>query len=88
MVANLLNNAAKYTDPGGRIELAVEPVENSCIIRVRDTGIGISAEKLRLIFDMFVQVEPGLRSQGGLGIGRKAAPRVRYRGWPSSLRSW
>lgn len=69
VVANLLNNAAKYTDPGGGIELTVQRSESSAVVRVRDTGIGISAEKLRLVFDMFVQVEPGLRSQGGLGIG-------------------
>lgn len=69
VVANLLNNAAKYTDPGGTIQLTVQRMEKSAVIRVRDSGIGISAEKLRLVFDMFVQVEPGLRSQGGLGIG-------------------
>lgn len=70
VVANLLNNAAKYTDRGGRIWLTAGREGDAAVIRVRDTGIGIPAEKLRSIFDMFMQVEAsGKRSQGGLGIG-------------------
>ena len=68
--SNLLNNAARYMDRGGRIWLTavVEGVE--VVVNVRDTGIGISAEALPTIFDMFTQVDESLsQSQGGLGIG-------------------
>jgi PAS domain S-box-containing protein len=67
---NLLNNAAKYTDPGGEIRLTVEPGGGEVAIRVRDTGIGIPRESLPHIFEMFVQADRRRdRSQGGLGIG-------------------
>jgi CheY-like chemotaxis protein len=66
VLLNLLNNAAKYTDPGGRIWLAVRREEDQIVISVRDTGVGIPAEMLTRVFDIFTQVE---RSQGGLGIG-------------------
>jgi signal transduction histidine kinase len=70
VVANLLNNATKYTEPGGRIWLTVERNGDQAVVRVRDTGIGIPAEMLAEIFDLFVQVPSSLeRSQGGLGIG-------------------
>jgi PAS domain S-box-containing protein len=68
--ANLLNNAAKYTDRGGHLWLRAEPTGGEVVVSVRDTGIGIAAEHLTHIFDMFSQVTPALeRSQGGLGIG-------------------
>src|SRR5262249_48747404 len=67
IVANLLTNAAKYTEPDGRIGLQVEPVEDEVLVRVRDTGIGIAPELLPRIFDLFVQARSG--SQEGLGIG-------------------
>lgn len=71
---NLLNNAAKYTEPGGRIELLAECRGREIMTRVRDTGIGIPCEKLPTIFEMFSQVEGALaRSQGGLGIGLSLA---------------
>ncbi|MDR3633342.1 MAG: PAS domain-containing protein [Isosphaeraceae bacterium] len=67
---NLLTNAAKYTDPGGQIELAVNREGPEVVIRIRDTGIGIDPQKLPYIFDLFMQAERRLdRSQGGLGIG-------------------
>jgi PAS domain S-box-containing protein len=70
ILTNLLNNAAKYTDPGGAIWLTVYREEDRAVMRVRDSGIGISAEMLPRIFDLFVQVERKLdRSQGGVGIG-------------------
>ena len=53
---NLLNNAAKYTEPGGRIRLTVEPDGGEVVVRVRDTGIGIGPEMLPRLFEMFVQV--------------------------------
>ncbi|MGC1307229.1 MAG: PAS domain S-box protein [Phormidesmis sp.] len=68
--SNLLNNASKYSEPGGQIELSAKQEENEAIILVSDTGIGISEEMLSKIFDMFSQVEGSLsKSQGGLGIG-------------------
>jgi PAS domain S-box-containing protein len=67
---NLLNNAAKYTDRGGRIHLAVECEAGEVAFRVRDTGVGIAPDMLPHIFDPFVQAERRLdRSHGGLGIG-------------------
>jgi CheY-like chemotaxis protein/two-component sensor histidine kinase len=67
---NLLNNAAKYTDPGGAIRLTVEPGGGEVAIRVRDTGIGIEPAMLPVVFEMFAQVDHrSARAQGGLGIG-------------------
>jgi two-component system, chemotaxis family, CheB/CheR fusion protein len=68
--ANLLGNAAKYTERGGHVEVHCERVDEDAVIRVRDDGIGISRNLLPRIFDLFVQAERTLdRSQGGLGIG-------------------
>ena len=68
--SNLLHNAAKYTDPGGRIEVAAWRTAGDAIVRIRDSGIGISAEVLPRIFDLFTQAPVSLdRAQGGLGIG-------------------
>ena len=70
VLGNLLNNACKFTDQGGRVGLAVERDGGEAVIRVRDNGIGIAAEQLPRIFDMFMQVDTSLeRSAGGLGIG-------------------
>lgn len=69
-ISNLINNAAKYTDPGGQISVAAEQNGDEYIVRVRDNGIGISAEMLPHVFDLFTQVDHSLaRSEGGLGIG-------------------
>jgi signal transduction histidine kinase/CheY-like chemotaxis protein len=69
-VGNLLNNACKFTDRGGRISLTVEREGEQAVIRVRDSGIGIAAEELPRIFDMFTQLDTSLeRSVSGLGIG-------------------
>ena len=57
VLGNLLNNAVKYTDPGGSIHLGVERDGDEVVIRVRDTGIGIAAEMIPRITEMFVQVE-------------------------------
>ncbi|WP_292456034.1 ATP-binding protein [Methylibium sp.] len=68
--ANLLNNAAKYTDAGGRIELAARRENDQALVTVRDTGIGIAADMLPRVFDLFTQIDRDRgRSQGGLGIG-------------------
>ena len=70
VLGNLLNNAAKYTDPGGRIELEVRRVDSCVEMRVRDTGIGIQPELLPRLFNLFTQVDGAAhRAQGGLGIG-------------------
>ena len=70
VLVNLLSNAAKFTDPGGRIWLEVQEQGNGLIMTVGDTGVGISPEMLPRVFDLFTQVERSSdRSQGGLGIG-------------------
>lgn len=74
VMLNVLNNAAKYTPSGGRIALAVaksaDPSERMVEIRIRDNGVGIPADMLGNVFEMFTQVDRSLeRSQGGLGIG-------------------
>ena len=70
VVGNLLNNACKFTNKGGRICLTVEREGKQAVIRVRDNGIGIAAHHHSRIFDMFTQVNTSLeRSVGGLGIG-------------------
>ena len=67
--SNLLTNSAKYTRTGGHIGLAAELHEGSIVVTVRDDGIGIPAESLASIFDMFSQSTGHQRSTGGLGIG-------------------
>jgi PAS domain S-box-containing protein len=70
VLANLLNNAAKYTEPGGEITLRARREEGAVVLEVRDTGIGIAPGQLSRVFDLFTQVDGGLaRAQGGLGIG-------------------
>jgi signal transduction histidine kinase/DNA-binding response OmpR family regulator len=77
VIANLLNNAAKYTEEGGRIWLSVERIQGEIVVRVRDTGVGVPPEMLGRIFDLFAQVDRSLdRSQGGLGIGLTLARRL------------
>jgi PAS domain S-box-containing protein len=70
VVSNLLTNAAKYTAPGGRITVRATEERGEVVIRVRDTGIGIAADVLPRVFELFVQERQALdRSQGGLGLG-------------------
>ena len=70
VLANLLNNAAKYTDEGGQIWLDVWLEGGEIVVRVRDTGPGISRKLLPHVFDLFTQAERTLdRAQGGLGVG-------------------
>lgn len=67
---NLLNNTAKYTDPGGRITLTLSCEGNNAVVRVTDNGIGIEPENLPRVFELFAQASPSLgRAEGGLGIG-------------------
>jgi CheY-like chemotaxis protein len=75
--ANLLNNAAKYMDRGGRIWVTAEQSDGNITVSIRDAGIGIPASALSTLFDMFTQVETGsARSQGGLGIGLTLVKRL------------
>lgn len=68
--SNLLNNAAKYTRPGGRIDVGVQCEPQRLVVRVRDNGAGIAPEMLDKVFALFTQgAHPAQRSQGGLGIG-------------------
>jgi CheY-like chemotaxis protein len=68
--SNLLTNAAKYTEPGGRISVVATQEDTEVIVRVRDNGTGIAPEMLPRVFDLFVQERQALdRSQGGLGLG-------------------
>ncbi len=77
VVVNLLTNAAKYTEEGGHIWLSVVAEDNECVLRVRDTGVGIAPALLPKIFDLFTQAERSLdRSQGGLGIGLALVQRL------------
>ena len=70
VLLNLLNNAAKYSDRGGRILLTCEQQGSDVVMSVRDTGIGIAPDQLPHVFEMFSQVDRSLeKSQGGLGIG-------------------
>jgi CheY-like chemotaxis protein len=70
VLANLLNNAAKYTPPGGRIWLRASRAGDEAVVSVRDDGAGIPADMLPKIFELFTQVERTYNSaQGGLGIG-------------------
>jgi len=75
--SNLLNNAAKYTETGGQIHLIAFRDGGDAVVRIKDTGVGIPAEMLPKVFDMFAQVDRSLnRSQGGLGIGLALVSRL------------
>jgi two-component system CheB/CheR fusion protein len=68
--SNLLNNAAKYTDPGGTIQLSARAQDAHAVVRVRDNGVGMTEELRKQAFDLFTQSDRSLdRAQGGLGIG-------------------
>jgi signal transduction histidine kinase/ActR/RegA family two-component response regulator len=75
--SNLLNNAAKYTGPGGRIAITAEYDSGSVAVAVQDSGIGIPSEMLAHVFEPFTQLDRSLeRSRGGLGIGLALAKRL------------
>jgi signal transduction histidine kinase/ActR/RegA family two-component response regulator len=72
--SNLLNNAGKYSDPGGKICLSVKRVAESIAVTVKDNGFGIPPDMLQSVFEMFTQVDQSLeRTHGGLGIGLSLA---------------
>ncbi len=75
--SNLLNNSARYTEPGGHIWLSAQREDDCVTVRMRDSGVGIPPEMLPRIFEMFMQVDQSLeRAQGGLGIGLKVVKRL------------
>jgi signal transduction histidine kinase/ActR/RegA family two-component response regulator len=77
VIVNLLNNAAKYTEPGGKIDIVIERARGEAVLRVRDTGIGLAPELLPQVFDLFTQADRSLdRVHGGLGIGLTISRRL------------
>ena len=77
VVNNLLDNALKYTPPGGRIRVTTEVVGDAAVLRVRDSGQGIRTDLLGRVFDLFVQEAQSLdRSRGGLGLGLALVKRL------------
>lgn len=74
---NLLNNACKYTEPGGALCIRATCEGSDAVVKVRDSGIGIPKDRLEGVFEMFSQIESAIdRSQGGLGIGLTLAKRL------------
>jgi PAS domain S-box-containing protein len=74
---NLINNACKYTERNGHISVSAEQLEHEVVVKVKDDGMGIPAEKLQQVFEMFAQVDHSLeQSHGGLGIGLTLAKRL------------
>ena len=77
VIVNLLNNAAKYTPEGGRVQVVSARADDECLVRVCDNGMGIPPHLLDRIFDLFAQGERTLdRSEGGLGIGLTLSRRI------------
>jgi signal transduction histidine kinase/ActR/RegA family two-component response regulator len=77
VLSNLLNNAAKYTEPGGQIHFSIMCEAGQAVVRVQDNGIGIPSDMLQTIFGMFEQVDRSLdRKQAGLGVGLTLAKRL------------
>jgi CheY-like chemotaxis protein/two-component sensor histidine kinase len=75
--SNLLNNAAKYSEPDSKIVLTARAQDGEAIVKVSDSGIGIAADQLPLIFELFSQVDRSInKSQGGLGIGLTLVKRL------------
>lgn len=89
VLANLVSNAAKFTEPGGLVRLDAGVEQGQAVIRVCDTGIGIAPDKLEGIFELYLQAEQGLaRTRGGLGIGLTVARKlVELHGGSLSARS-
>ncbi len=75
--SNILNNAIKYTEPGGRIEISATREEGNAVVRIRDNGIGIPASMLNYVFELFAQINRSYeRTGGGLGLGLSLAKRL------------
>jgi signal transduction histidine kinase/CheY-like chemotaxis protein len=77
IAANLISNAVKYTNKGGRVEVRLEREAGDAVLRVRDTGVGMGAAMLPRVFDLFAQAPGALdRAQGGMGIGLTLVKRL------------
>ncbi len=77
ILSNILNNAVKYTEPGGSIRVTARLAYGAVEIRVSDTGIGIDADKVPAVFEMFAQFDASPeRTHGGLGVGLALAKRL------------
>jgi two-component system, sensor histidine kinase len=77
VISNLVNNAAKYTPPGGQVRVSLRREDDRAVVRVTDNGAGIPAEMLEGVFGMFTQVNRTLHhAQGGLGIGLSLVRRL------------
>jgi signal transduction histidine kinase len=74
--SNILFNAAKYTEPGGLIEVSCQTTDTKATVKVKDNGIGISKEMMPRVFDAFVQTDPMPKVGSGLGIGLSMAKRL------------
>ena len=76
VIGNLISNATKFTPPGGWIRLSAAIEDAMVVVRVRDSGRGMSAELLRHVFEMFIHGEPTAREQTGLGVGLSLAKQM------------
>ena len=76
VITNLLENAAKFTEPGGQITVTLEQRHGSALLKVRDTGMGIARENLERVFEPFTQSSGALGGGGGLGLGLSVARRI------------
>lgn len=77
VVTNLLTNGARYTQAGGQVWVTLDQQASEAVLRVADDGIGLAADQLKAIFELFVQVDTSLaRSQGGLGLGLTLVKRL------------
>jgi len=77
IAANLLNNAAKYTEPGGHIQISVRRTGDTAVLSIKDDGMGIPTESLERVFDLFTQMPAAReRSRGGLGVGLALVKRL------------
>ena len=90
VVTNLLTNAAKYTDEGGRVTLRAAPSDREVVFSVTDTGVGLAPEAIPTLWDLFTQVRDTLdKAQGGLGIGLTLVRRlVEMHGGTVTARGW
>ena len=88
-VGNLLHNAVKFTEPGGRIAVTVREEEGQAVVSVRDTGLGMDEKTLERLFEPFSQAEAGIdRGRGGLGLGLALVKRlVELHGGTAAVRS-
>jgi CheY-like chemotaxis protein/two-component sensor histidine kinase len=77
VIGNLIDNAAKYTEPGGSIEIRLDVADGNAVMSVRDSGIGLSPEMIPKVFDLFSQVHKSIdAARGGLGIGLAVVKRL------------